>query len=238
MEITIIHGQGHQGSTYHITTMIKDLLAGSDTMVHEYFMPEDAPAFCAGCYQCILKGEEYCPQADKVQRIVKSMLCSDIVVIDSPTYCLEMTGQLKTLFDHFGYMWLSHRPRREMFAKTGIAISTAAGAGARGVTGTIAGQMFWWGIPRNVRFIIRRTYLPVIRYRFFKIGKNFVKLYCSHLAASPKGEIGKKRHDFENVFFYQLIRAFKPFGKFFAQSVIKSIDLFQLIFSVLLISGA
>ena len=33
--------------------------------------------------------------------------------LDKLTYCFEMTGQLKTLFDHLGYLWLSHRPRDE-----------------------------------------------------------------------------------------------------------------------------
>jgi multimeric flavodoxin WrbA len=59
-----------------------------------------------------------------------------------------MTGQLKTLFDHYGYMWMSHRPRKEMFSKIGIAVSTAAGTGAKNVVKSIERQMFWWGIPK------------------------------------------------------------------------------------------
>lgn len=147
MEITIIHGQAHKGSTYHITAMVKERLADKDTVVNEYFMPKDAPAYCMGCYQCIQKGEEYCPQADKVQKIVTSMLRSKIIIIDSPNYCYEMTGQLKTLFDHFAYLWMSHRPRKEMFSKIGIVISTAAGAGSNRVAKSMAKQLFWWGVP-------------------------------------------------------------------------------------------
>lgn len=79
------------------------------------------------------------------------MLRSEIIVINSPTYCLEMSGQLKTLFDHLGYLWLTHRPRKEMFSKIGIVLSTAAGAGANRVTKSIARQMFWWGIPKIYR---------------------------------------------------------------------------------------
>jgi hypothetical protein len=76
------------------------------------------------------------------------MIKSKVIIIDSPTYCYEMTGQLKTLFDHYGYMWMSHRPRKEMFNKVGIAITTAAGAGAKNVVKSIERQMFWWGIPQ------------------------------------------------------------------------------------------
>jgi len=151
MVITIIHGQGHKGSTFNITTMLKENLHDGDTVVYEYFLPKDTPDYCVGCYQCIMKGEEYCPQADKVQKIVGSMLESEIIIINSPTYCFEMTGQLKTLFDHLSYMWLSHRPRKEMFNKIGIAVATTAGAGSKNVTKSIANQMFWWGIPKIYR---------------------------------------------------------------------------------------
>lgn len=148
MDITIIHGQAHKGSTYHITDMIRERISSDNTEIHEYFMIKDTPGFCVGCYNCILKGEQYCPHAEKIQEICASMIKSKVIIIDSPTYCYEMTGQLKTLFDHYGYMWMSHRPRKEMFNKVGIAITTAAGAGAKNVVKSIERQMFWWGIPQ------------------------------------------------------------------------------------------
>lgn len=151
MEITVLHGQAHKGSTYHITAMVIEKLTGGTATVHEYSMPKDTPDFCVGCYQCIQKGEEFCPQADKVQKIVSSMLRSDIIIVDSPAYCMEMTGQLKTLFDHLAYMWMPHRPRKEMFSKIGIVISTTAGAGAGRVTKSIAKQLFYWGVPKVYR---------------------------------------------------------------------------------------
>lgn len=52
MKITIIHGQNHQGSTYHLAHMIADRTGGEIT---EFFLPKDfegyasaaPPAFCA-----------------------------------------------------------------------------------------------------------------------------------------------------------------------------------------------
>lgn len=149
MEITIIHGQIHKGSTYHITDMLKSKLANKDTVVHEFYMPKDSPGYCVGCFQCILKGEKFCPEADKVQRIAEAMFRSQVIIVDSPTYCFEMTGQLKTMFDHFAYLWMSHRPQGEMFTKIGVVVSTAAGAGAKSVTKSIRRQIFWWGIPKT-----------------------------------------------------------------------------------------
>lgn len=154
MDITIIHGQAHKGSTYNITDLIKESIAESDTNIHEYFMIKDTPDFCVGCFKCIQNGEQYCPHVNKVQEIASSMIKSEIIIIDSPTYCYEMTGQLKTLFDHFGYMWMSHRPRKEMFNKVGIAVSTAAGAGSKRVVNSIERQMFWWGMPKVYKMAV------------------------------------------------------------------------------------
>ena len=152
MKITVIHGQSHRGSSYHITQQILDKISNTNKEIYEYFMPNDTPSFCIGCYQCIMKSEYVCSQAEKVQTIVASMEASDLIVINSPTYCLEMTGQLKTFFDHLGYMWLSHRPKSVMFQKVGIAISTAAGGGSRKVTKSIAKQLFWMGVPKIYQY--------------------------------------------------------------------------------------
>lgn len=50
--------------------------------------------------------------------------------MDTPNYCMGMTGQLKTFFDHMAYRWLSHSPLGAMQNKIAIAVSTTAGAGA------------------------------------------------------------------------------------------------------------
>jgi multimeric flavodoxin WrbA len=152
MKVTLIHGQAHRGSTYNVSRKIAGKLPAGIGEIDEFFLPSHAPAYCAGCYRCFREGEEACPQAEKVQAIVRSMEEADVIIIDSPTYCLKMTGQLKTLFDHFAYMWLSHRPREAMFSKVGIVVSTTAGLGARGVTKDMAQQLFWLGIPKVYRY--------------------------------------------------------------------------------------
>ena len=78
----VIHGQGHKGSTYHITDMVKERLTDSGTVVHEYYMPKDTPAFCVGCFQCIMKGKNIV-LGPKRSEITESMLRSEIIIIDS-----------------------------------------------------------------------------------------------------------------------------------------------------------
>lgn len=157
MEITVIHGQGHKGSTYNISKMMYEKLSEKDTILHEFFMPKDTPQYCVGCFKCIYEGAQKCPHANKVQTIVAAMEKSDIIIVDSPTYCMEMTGQLKTFFDHLAYMWLPHRPNKTMFTKVGIVVSTAAGSGSKRVAKSLAKQLSWLGtakiykIAKNVR---------------------------------------------------------------------------------------
>ena len=166
MRITIIHGQSHKGSTYHITEQMKNKLSNkcnannksnacnkntessASPIIYEFFMPADAPDFCVGCFRCIMKGEDSCPHQENIQKIVKAIEASDVIIVDSPTYCMEMTGQLKVFFDHLAYMWLSHRPNPAMYAKVGIVVSTAAGAGAKRVSKSISHQLFWLGISK------------------------------------------------------------------------------------------
>lgn len=150
MEITVIHGQSHKGSTYNISeTLISHLVNGEQDSIHRFMLPTDGPNFCIGCFNCIYKGEGFCPHNPKISSILEAIQKSDVIIIDSPTYCFEMTGQLKTLFDHLAFMWMSHRPNGSMFKKVGVAISSAAGAGAKNVTKSIKKQMFWWGMGKS-----------------------------------------------------------------------------------------
>lgn len=151
-KITVIHGQSHKGSTYNITKQILHKISSKDTDIDEYFMPIHGPDYCLGCYKCFNEGENECPHSEKVQRIVSSIEDSDIILIDSPTYCYGMTGQLKTLFDHLGYMWLPHRPKKSMFNKIAIVISTSAGSGANIVTKDLKQQLFWLGLSNTLRY--------------------------------------------------------------------------------------
>ena len=57
MKITVLHGQHHKGSTYNITRLFLNKLAGENTEIVEFFMPGDTPPSCVGCCNCFIKGE-------------------------------------------------------------------------------------------------------------------------------------------------------------------------------------
>ena len=152
MKITLIHGQNHKGSTYHIARMTAEKIGG---VIEEFFLPRDLSEGCSGCLACLHKGREFCPRSEKVGVIFDSMLSSDVIIFGSPTYVMEMTSHLKGFFEHIFTAWLAHRPEETMFSKTAVVVSTAAGAGMNGVAKSMAKQMFYLGIPKTYRIPFR-----------------------------------------------------------------------------------
>ena len=155
MNITVIYGQGHRGNTWALTQLFLERLHDYNTHVDEFFLPDDRIGYCIGCQNCIMHSEHNCPHADAVQEIVSSIDIADVIIIASPGYVLNMTGQLKTLFDHLAYRFMSHRPEPSMFSKQAIALSTVAGIGMTKTVKAISGNLFWWGIARTYRYGLR-----------------------------------------------------------------------------------
>lgn len=147
MKIVVVHGQTHKGSTYHITQMLLDKLSCDKKDVLEFYVNDIGD--CVGCFQCVMKGEDTCPHRCQTEKIIKAIEEADLIIIDSPTYVLNISGQLKTFFDHMGYRWISHRPHPSMKNKIGVAISTTAGTGAKQTTKLIVSQMFWWSVGKT-----------------------------------------------------------------------------------------
>ncbi|EKY24452.1 flavodoxin family protein [Clostridium celatum] len=153
VKIVVIHGQHHKGSTWHITKLLLDRLSSTAEDIKEFYT-NDIP-HCTGCFTCIIKDEHLCPHRNIVGPIIEAIENADVILIESPTYCLSMSGQLKTFFDHMAYRWLIHRPHPSMKNKIAVAISTTAGAGASKVTKDIKRQMFWLCVGKTYRLDFR-----------------------------------------------------------------------------------
>ena len=152
MKIVMIHGQGHKGITYTMSQCVLDHLKDADTEIKEFFLPKDGPGFCVGCNGCFIKGEDACPEAEKVQPIMKAMEWADVIMLDTPNYCMDMSGAMKTLLDHLGYRWVTHRPHSSMFKKVGITLSSSAGAPPNGTVKSLAKQLKWMCVSRVYTF--------------------------------------------------------------------------------------
>lgn len=149
MKITVIYGQNHKGSTYHIARMLAEKLEGE---IVEFFLPRDFRELCTGCTSCFMKSETLCPHYEKLLPITKALDEADVIILASPVYVYHVTGQMKAFLDHYGYRWLVHRPEETMFQKQAVCISTAAGGGMRSTNKDMADSMFYWGIGRIYQY--------------------------------------------------------------------------------------
>lgn len=143
MNIVMINGQNHTGSTYHIGKIIADKVGGEVT---EFFLPKDFDNFCVGCTLCFTKSETLCPHYQKLQPIVEAMDKADLLIFTSPVYVYHVTGSMKAFLDHLGYRWMIHRPAANMFTKQAVCVATAAGAGTKSTIKDITDSLFYWGV--------------------------------------------------------------------------------------------
>jgi multimeric flavodoxin WrbA len=147
MKITVINGNMRQGSTWHSMNAVIGALQGKNE-VTEFYLPKDMPHFCNGCFSCITKGAETCPHAAAVVPIVKALLEADLIILTSPVYAMDVSGQMKTLLDHLCYLWMSHRPDARMFDKISLVVSTTAGAGLGHTIKTLKNSLKFWGVKK------------------------------------------------------------------------------------------
>ena len=153
------------------------------------------------------KGRAFCPNSEKVGVIFDSMLSSDVLIIDSPTYVMEMTSHLKGFFEHIYTAWLAHRPEEAMFTKTAVVVSTAAGMGMNGVTKSLSRQLFYLGVPKTYRLpfrVMAASWDGVSDKTRSKIDKKTNKVARKIVAKKGRAVAG-----FKNKFIFSIMRKFQ-----------------------------
>ena len=147
MKVLIINATMRKQTTYNIAKSFISKL-NCETEIEEIFLPDAMPKFCLGCGNCFMVSEKNCPHYEFSKAILEKMLNADLLVFANPVYVFHTTGQMKTLLDHYGYMWLIHRPSAQMFVKQAVVISTAAGGGTKSANKDIVDSLRFWGVAR------------------------------------------------------------------------------------------
>lgn len=114
--------------------------------VREFFLPKDLNHFCLGCYRCI-EGDENCPFYNEKKIIMEAVEAADILIFTTPTYCMRASAPMKSFIDLTFTYWMPHRPRKSMFSKKAVVVSTAAGSGAKSAIKDVTTTLFYWGVP-------------------------------------------------------------------------------------------
>ena len=148
MDIVIIHGQNHEGSTCMTARRLAEKVGGE---IREFFLPRDFDRPCRGCFTCFQSELSKCPHYRELEPLEQAILDADLLIFDSPVYVYHASGQMMSFLDHFGTWWVVHRPRPEMSRKQAVAISTGAGGGMKSTCRDMADSLEMWGVGRVYR---------------------------------------------------------------------------------------
>lgn len=123
-KIVAIIGSPRKGETYQAVSNFIEALKNFGPAEVEYIMlSKVALQDCTGCHSCMLKGREYCREAQKVRELQDKMLSADVVILATPVYNQYVTALMKKFLDYFTFLW--HRP--EMFDVKFFGVSSGGG---------------------------------------------------------------------------------------------------------------
>lgn len=139
MNALFINGSPRNGGTYSILKHLNEILISKDIETTLININDYNINTCKGCYNCVLRGVEYCPlKEDDVQLLWNTITQSKVVVVGSPVYSLGIPGIFKNFMDRIAYN--CHRP--SFYGKSMINIVTTAGMGIK----QVFRQMKWFNI--------------------------------------------------------------------------------------------
>jgi NAD(P)H-dependent FMN reductase len=140
MKILTIIGSPHRGNTLKVVQEVERQLQAREQVEFEYlFLNKVNLQPCTGCYLCVRKGEELCPQKDDRDTILEKMKAADGVIFASPVYTLTVSALMKNFMDRIAYN--AHRP--PFLGKPAMLVATTAGTGLEGGLGCLS----WFAIP-------------------------------------------------------------------------------------------
>jgi multimeric flavodoxin WrbA len=139
MKVLLINGSPRKGGTFNIVKQLNELLISREIESSLINISDYNIKTCTGCYNCVLRGVEYCPLKEDEVRLVWNMITqSKVEVVGSPVYSLGIPGAFKNFMDRIAYN--CHRPA--FFGKPMVIIVTTAGMGIN----SLISQMKWFSI--------------------------------------------------------------------------------------------
>jgi len=86
-----------KGNTATILSKIVQALKDKGARVNEIYLADADIKYCIGCKVCYKTG--VCVLQDDVKKIVDAMFSSDLILLASPSYWGDVTGQMKVFID-------------------------------------------------------------------------------------------------------------------------------------------
>lgn len=184
MKILIIHGSPRRGNTWNIVNRVREKINEKIDVDYEIIeLSKMKIPMCTGCFNCILKSEEKCPHYESIKYINNKIDWCDAMIITSPVYSLQVSGQLKNFIDHMSYNF--HRPK--YFNKKALIITTTAGVNAKEISNYIKEVLTFWGINTTYKLpiVYRNAKLEIYDKQIDKVLNEFIDTLKNNTFKSP-----------------------------------------------------
>jgi multimeric flavodoxin WrbA len=126
--LAIIGSPRKKGNSYTATRELEKEMQKLGNVEFEYLFLQDAHLeMCRGCFNCISRGEDFCPLKDDRKMIEEKMEEADGLVMVSPVYVMTVSALMKNFIDRLAYR--CHRPGYQ--GKKTLVLSTSGGIGLK-----------------------------------------------------------------------------------------------------------
>ncbi|MHC1723559.1 MAG: flavodoxin family protein [Aminipila sp.] len=132
MKVVVVLGSPRKKDSYQICKEIEAELKKNSLDIEFEYLHLNAMNImdCKGCSFCFQKSEALCPcKEDDILLIKEKLKNSDGIVIASPVYAYQVTGQMKRFIDRMSYLF----HRQELCGKPAIIVVTTDGGGSKQV---------------------------------------------------------------------------------------------------------
>lgn len=182
MKVAVIMGSPRKKDSFNICKQIEQQInSHGDNIEFNYiFLSNHNIEDCKGCCLCFQKSENDCPcHGDDLNDIKQRLFSADGLIIASPVYAYQITGQLKRFIDRMSYQF----HRQEMVGKPALIAVTTDGGGSKQVYKYIKMTLSGWGldIVGNIQiasplYFENRTPKSVFGYDKYYFEKNYKKI--------------------------------------------------------------
>ena len=138
-QVVALLGSKRKKNTYRLLMEMQPVLERHQIELHiiELYKANIQP--CLGCEQCILRGS--CVLQDDTPSIMQQLQEADGIILASPVYLQQVSGQMKTFIDRT-CVWY-HRP--VLTGKPVLAVATTKGSGLRKTLSYLESMAVQWG---------------------------------------------------------------------------------------------
>jgi multimeric flavodoxin WrbA len=149
MKILVVQGSGRsRGNTARLDTLLEEALSaqaaatGATLELERVTLADADLRFCRGCRSCFDAGESTCPlREDDMLWLRAKMRDADALVLSTPVYVNDVSGQVKTVIDRLAFV--CHRPA--FAGKTALLLATTGSSPARHALRTMQAALLTWG---------------------------------------------------------------------------------------------